>query len=117
MIVNQLTETLFQQINQSIRSAIDSKLDTGVYSAMKGIGMMSKSLGSAKIRGAPTFNGDALKKIRLDAKVKMKLPDDLEFTAYMEIRELDSQSVALDCIPSGAPAAEIILGAADVPLK
>ena len=117
VIVNQLTETLFQQINQSIRSAIDSKLDSGVYSAMKGIGMLSKSLGSAKIRGAPTFNGDALKKIRLDAKVKMSLPDDFDFTAYMEIRELDSQSVALDCIPSGAPAAEIILGAADVPLK
>lgn len=116
-IINQLTETLFQQINQSIRSAIDSKLDSGVFSALKGGGLMGSSLGSAKIRGAPTFNGDALKKIRLDAKVKMKLPDDLDFTAYMEIRELDSQSVPLDCIPAGAPAAEIILGAADVPLK
>jgi hypothetical protein len=31
VIVNQLTETLFQQINQSIRSAIDSKLDSGAF--------------------------------------------------------------------------------------
>jgi len=115
VIVNQLTETLFQQINESIRKSLDSTSE--IFSAMKGVGLMSSSLGSAKIRGAPTFNGDALKKIRLDAKVKMKLPDDLDFNAYMQISELDSQSVALDCIPAGAPAAEIIIGAADVPLK
>ncbi|MBI1839493.1 MAG: hypothetical protein HYR88_01400, partial [Verrucomicrobia bacterium] len=119
-IVNQLTETLFQQINQSIRNGLASQLGDakdGSFSAMKGIGLMSSSLASAQIRGAPTFNGDALRKIRLDAKVKFKLPDDLDFTAYMEIRELDSQSTPLDCIPPGAPAAEIIIGAADVPLK
>jgi hypothetical protein len=119
-IVNQLTETIFQQINQSIRNALSEQFAgarDGIFAAMKGPGLMSGSLASAQIRGAPTFNGDAMKKIRLDAKVKLKLPDDIEFNSYMEIRELDSQSVPKDCIPAGAPAAEIIIGAADVPLN
>ncbi len=120
VIVNQLTETIFQQINQSIRNSLSEQFAgarDGLFAAMKGPGLMSGSLASAQIRGAPTFNGDAMKKIRLDAKVKFKLPDDIEFNAYMEIRELDSQSVPKDCIPAGAPAAEIIIGAADVPLS
>lgn len=120
VIVNQLTETIFQQINQSIRNGLADNFagaKDGIFAAMKGPGLMSGSLASAQIRGAPTFNGDAMKKIRLDAKVKLKLPDDIDFNAYMEIRELDSQSVPKDCIPAGAPAAEIIIGAADVPLK
>ncbi len=119
-IVGQLTETLFQQVNQSIRNGLASQFAAAgdqAYAAMKGPGLMSGSFASAQIRGAPTFNGDAMKRIRLDAKVKFKLPDDLDFTAYMEIRELDSQSVPKDCIPAGAPAAEIIIGAADVPLQ
>jgi hypothetical protein len=40
----------------------------------------------------------------------------MNFTAYMEILELDSQSVPVDCIPAGAPAAEVTLGAQDVKL-
>ncbi len=119
-IVSQLTETIFQQINQSIRNGLSESFAgarDGIFAAMKGPGLMGGALASAQIRGAPTFNGDAMKKIRLDAKVKFKLPDDLDFNAYMEIRELDSQSVPKDCIPAGAPAAEIIIGAADVPLS
>jgi hypothetical protein len=84
---------------------------------MKGIGAMSQSLLSAKIRGAPTFEGDSLRRIHLDAAVQMNLPDEMHFNAYMDIKELTSQSVPLDCIPPGAPAAEVTLGAKDVPLS
>jgi len=34
----------------------------------------------------------------------------------MDIKELNSQSTALSCIPPGAPAAEVTLGAKDIPL-
>jgi hypothetical protein len=83
---------------------------------MKGAGAMGGSLLSAKIRGAPTFEGDSLRKIHLDSEIKMNLPDEMKFSAYMDIKELDSQSTALGCIPPGAPAAEVTLGAKDIPL-
>jgi hypothetical protein len=40
----------------------------------------------------------------------------MNFTAYMEILELDSQTAPLDCVPAGAPAAEVIIGANNVQL-
>ncbi len=118
-LLTQLMDTLFQQINQAIREGLAAQV-AGLAGAsdlipkvMKG---PSSSLAAAQIRGAPTFNGDALKKIRLDAKVQMSLPDQLTFNAYMEITELDSTTTPLDCIPAGDAAAEIKIGAVDVPL-
>jgi hypothetical protein len=115
-LLTQLMDTLFQQINQAIREGISTQLAGAtdlVPQQMKG---PSSTLAAAQIRGAPTFNGDALKKIRLDAKVQMSLPDKINFNAYMEITELDSSTTPLDCIPAGDAAAEIKIGALDVPL-
>jgi hypothetical protein len=83
---------------------------------MKGAGLVGQSLFAAKIRGAPTFEGDSLRKIHLDSEIKMKLPDDMKFTAYMDIEELNSQSTPVSCIPAGDSAAEIRLGTQEVPL-
>jgi hypothetical protein len=119
-LLNTLLDTLFQQVNQSIRNAIASQLvgaTDGDFKGMKGPGSFSSSLAAAKIRGAPTFNGDALKKIRLDADVELSLGDKIHFTAYMQITELDSQSTPIECIPPGDPAAEVVIGARDVPIE
>ncbi len=119
-LLNTLLDTLFQQVNQAIRNAISSQLVSatdGKFQPMKGPGSFSDSLAAAKIRGAPTFNGDALKKIRLDADVSLHLGDEIKFTAYMQITELDSQSSPIECIPAGLPAAEVVIGARDVPLE
>ena len=83
---------------------------------MKGGGLMSGSLLSAKIRGAPTFEGDSLRRIHLDAAIQMNLPDEMNFSAYMDIKELTSATTPISCIPPGAPAAEVTIGARDVPL-
>jgi Concanavalin A-like lectin/glucanases superfamily len=118
--LNQLMSTLFDEINRTIRNSLSSAISgaqDGVFQNMKGGGLLSGSLLAAQIRGAPTFDGDSLRAIHLDAAVQMNLPDAMNFTAYMDIMELDSQSVPLDCIPAGAPAAEITLGAKDVPLE
>lgn len=118
-LLNQLMDVLFDQVNRSIRDGLSSQIagaTDGAFQGMKGAGAMSGSLLSAKIRGAPTFEGDSLRKIHLDSEIKMNLPDEMKFTAYMDIKELNSQSTALSCIPPGAPAAEVTLGAKDVPL-
>ncbi len=118
-LLDQLMDVLFDQVNRSIRNALSSQIAgarDGVFGNMKGGGLLSGALLSAQIRGAPTFEGDSLRKIHLDAAMKMNLPDEMKFTAYMDIKELNSQSTALSCIPPGAPAAEVTLGAKDIPL-
>jgi hypothetical protein len=121
-LLTQLMDTLFQQINQAIREGLAAQLAGAmdlIPQPMKGpknSSNLSPTLAAAQIRGAPTFNGDALKKIRLDAKVQMSLPDEINFNAYLEITELDSTTTPLDCIPAGEAAAEIKLGAVEVPL-
>jgi hypothetical protein len=118
-LLNQLMDVLFDQVNRSIREGLSAQIAgarDGVFQNMKGGGLLSGSLLSAKIRGAPTFEGDSLRRIHLDSEVKMNMPDEMKFTAYMDIKELNSQSTALSCIPPGAPAAEVTLGARDVPL-
>jgi len=118
-LLDQLMDVLFDQVNRSIRKGLESFLagaGDGVFQNMKGSGLMSGSLLSAKIRGAPTFEGDSLRRIHLDAEMKMNLPDELKFTAYMDIKELNSATTPVSCIPAGAPAAEVTLGAKDIPL-
>lgn len=118
-LLDQLMDVLFDQVNRSIRNGLESFIagaGDSVFQKMKGSGLLSGSLLSAKIRGAPTFEGDSLRKIHLDAAVKMNLPDELNFTAYMDIKELNSATTPVSCIPPGAPAAEVTLGARDIPL-
>ena len=117
--LTQLTDVLFDQVNRAIREGLSSQLagaKDGEFTKMNGGGPMSGSLLAAKIRGAPTFEGDSLRRIHLDAAIQMKLPDDMNFTAYMDIKELTSATTPISCIPPGAPAAEVTLGARDVSL-
>ncbi len=116
-VVDQLMDTLFDQINEAIRDGLSDLItDTGDSTLQAVKGLASGSFLTAKIRGAPTFNGDSLRKIHLDAAVQVNIPDTMNFTAYMEILELDSQTAPLDCVPPGAPAAEVIIGANNVKL-
>ncbi len=117
--LTQLTDVLFDQVNNAIRDGLSSQLagaQDGAFKSMKGGGLMSGSLLSAKIRGAPTFEGDSLRRIHLDAAIQMNLPDEMNFTAYMDIKELTSANTPISCIPPGAPAAEVTIGARDVSL-
>ncbi len=116
-VLDELMDTLFDQINGAIRDGLAAQITDAQDGALQAVkGLASGSFLSAKIRGAPTFNGDSLRKIHLDAAIQLNVPDPMNFNAYMEILELDSQSVPLDCIPAGAPAAEITLGAKNVKL-
>ncbi len=119
-LLDQLLDVLFDQINRAIRDGIEKQVgqgNDGVFQALKGIGQMTQSLASAKIRGAPTFEGDSLRRIHLDGNIQMNLPDAMTFQAYLDIKELDSSSTPLDCIPPGAPSAEVTLGAKNIPLN
>ena len=121
-LVDQLMDSFFDQIDEAIREglstliddAIDSSSVLGDLAAVKNLA--SGSFLTAKIKGSPTFNGDSLRKIHLDANVQLSLPKPMTFQAYMEIKELDSQSGPVDCIPTGDSATEITLGTKNVKL-
>jgi len=116
-VLDQLMDTLFDQINSAIRDGLSDLITDAGDSTLQAVkGLASGSFLSAKIRGTPTFNGDSLRKIHLDAAVQVNVPDSMNFDAYMEILELDSQSTPVDCIPAGAPAAEVMIGANNVKL-
>lgn len=118
-VLNQLLCLLTDKINGAVRSAIEDYIaGTGdkIYQTMKGIGQLQKTLATAKLRGQPTFNGDSLDMIHLDADLEIKMPDAMHYNAYIEIKSQDSQSGALACAQGGDSAAEIILGANKVPL-
>lgn len=118
-VVDELMQTLFQQINGAIRGGLENQL-TGardsVFGGLKGPSFLTQTLLAAKIRGAPEFNGDSMRKLRLDADVQLNIPNEMKFGAYMQVLELDSASAPAGCIPAGGPAAEVTLGALNVPL-
>jgi hypothetical protein len=112
-----LMDTLFDQINGAIRDGLTDLITDNLDNTLQDVkGLASGSFLSAKIRGEPTFNGDSLRKIHLDAKVQVNVPESMNFDAYMEILELNSQTTPIDCIPPGPPAAEVTIGANNVKL-
>ena len=116
-LMDELMDALFGQLNSAIRDGLSDLITDAQDNTLQAVkGLAQGSFLAAQIRGSPTFDGDSLQKIHLDANIQLNVPDPMNFTAYMEILELDSQSVPVDCIPAGAPAAEVTLGAQNVKL-
>jgi hypothetical protein len=112
-----LLDTFFDQIDGAIRDALSDLITDSLDSTLQDVkGLASGSFLSAKIRGEPTFDGDSMTKIHLNAAVQVNVPQQMNFNAYMEILELDSMTTPMDCIPPGAPAAEVTVGANNVQL-
>jgi hypothetical protein len=120
-VLDELITVLTDQINSAVRSTVDNYLSGGgtgsVYTALKGLTDMQQNMFTAQVHGQPVFNGDSLRLIHLDANVKLNLPNEMSFPIYMEVREVDSQSGDIACVPSGDDAQEVVLGAKNVPLK
>jgi hypothetical protein len=108
-VIDELMDSTFDQINNAIRDDLTSLIANAADTNFAALKNMSTFL-SAKIRGAPTFNGDSLRKIHLNAAIQINVPNAMNFNAFMDIKELTSQSTPVDCIPPGDPAAEITLG-------
>jgi hypothetical protein len=113
--LDELMDDTFDQVNDAIRDGLSQAIDNADANFVP-CSNLSKLM-TAKIRGSPTFNGDSLRKIHLNASVQMDMPDPMTFNAYMEVKELCSQTVPVDCIPSGDAAAEVTLGAKNVTLN
>lgn len=108
-------DTTFGQVNEVVKGGLTSillELDTGFQDVL---GLFSAFMSSAGLDGYAIFNGDALRKVRLDAKFRWKVPEDTTFSAFLEINQYESGSDESPCGPLGKDTAEVILGALNVP--
>lgn len=107
-------DSLFQQINTIIKDVISQSL-AEVDKTINGfLGECSSVLGAGKINGYAHINGDALKLLRLDIYAQFKVPSEMEFNGYLQIKELDSEGTASACLPKSGKATEVTFGATDV---
>ena len=115
-VTNQLDNGL-QLVNGVLRDVIATRL-AEVDESINGeiLGPMSDMIGSGRLNGYAHIEGDSLSMLRVDGLFRLKVPDDLELKAYLQIRKLTSDNAG-GCIPAGATANEILIGAEKVPLK
>jgi len=114
-VYREAVDSVFQQLNGVIRHLIGqtlAQLDNTINSAL---GDLSDVIGAGQIDGHAIINGNSLKMLRLDGRFRWRVPEDMEFNAYLIIKELDS-SATPGCGFSGDTATEVTLGANDVEL-
>jgi len=118
--INSVTAELdsgLQQVNTALRDVIATQLaevDQSINQEV--LGPMSDMIGSGRLAGYAHIQGDSLTMLRVDGLFRWKVPEEMEFKAYLQIKQLTSDNTG-GCIPPGETANEILIGAEDVPLK
>lgn len=110
-------DSIFGEINKVIKKALSGLLSQ-VDDEINGmLGEVGKYLGSGSVIGSATFNGDALRKLRMDGKFDFKVPDDVHIEAFLEINQYTSKDTAPGCTqPTGSDSlTEVTIGALNVP--
>src|SRR6185436_9821354 len=95
-------------ISQSL-AGVDDKINGA-------LGDLSDYMGAGKISGHAVINDDALRYLRVDGHFEWKVPEKMEFNAFLEIKEIDSENTAPGCTYKGGTATEVTIGATDVDL-
>jgi hypothetical protein len=113
-LIQQGISTLFAEINRLMLDAVAEYLPTD--GAVQGfLDDLSALAVAAEITGYAQVNGDAIRKLRLDCALQMKLPDDFGFDGFVEINQLDSfGDDGCSFAGEGEYAAECIVGANNI---
>ncbi|HLS28131.1 MAG TPA: hypothetical protein VK041_05735 [Opitutales bacterium] len=118
LAVKEGIDTAFAQVNLVIKNLLGEYLSQ-VDDKINGfLGDLGDSLGAGSLDGFAHINGDALRLLRLDAHLQLKVPDDLEFNGYLQIKQLNSDGSG-SC-SSGDPTSvvnEVTMGAIGVPVS
>jgi hypothetical protein len=113
--MNEAVSSAFAVLNTIINRLLDDAIPAD--SSLAGLlGDVSGISAAGSIDGYAEINGDALRTLRLDAALQLKVPEDFEFNGYLEINQLDSfGDGSCSFAGEGEYAAEVKLGAVDVP--
>ncbi len=107
-------DSMFAEVNSTIRSVLSDALSEIDNSINKFLGPVSDAMGAGRMNGYAHINNDSLKLLRIDLHAEFKVPSEMQFNAYLQIKELDSESEENGCIGPGEKATEVRIGATDV---
>jgi hypothetical protein len=110
-------DSVFAMVEQAIREKITdlvAGLDLGEIDTSF-LSPLDEVCAAGEINGHAIILGNRLDLLRIDAKFEMKVPDELAFAGYLEIKCLNSQGNG-GCVYEGAEFHELTIGALDVPV-
>lgn len=110
-----VVSSTFGIVNEVVKASLTGifiDLDTGFGGVL---GAFSGSMAMAGINGHALFQGDSLRQVRMDAKVQWTVPNPSSFGGFLEINQYQSGTNSTACSDSGVDAAEVIIGAVNVP--
>ncbi|MCW1886810.1 hypothetical protein OKA04_18870 [Luteolibacter flavescens] len=109
-------DSAFAEVNRMCKELIKEALGP-IDDAINGlIGDVNAFLGAGSIDGYAHIQGDTLRKLRLDAEVQFKIPEEMKLHAFFEMNCYDSRSDGGGCVGPGEMQVEVKIGALDVPL-
>ena len=111
-------DSAFAEVNRVCRELIKEALGP-IDDKINGLlGDINSTVGAGSVDGYAHIQGDTLRRLRLDAMVELKVPDDLKLQAYFEMLCYDSSTDtgSAGCLEPGEQAVEVLIGAIDVPL-
>jgi hypothetical protein len=111
-------DSAFAEVNRMCRELIKEALGPIDDKINKLLGDVNDVVGAGSVDGYAHIQGDTLRRLRLDAMVELKVPDDLKLQAYFEMLCYDSttDTGSTDCLAAGKQVVEVRIGAIDVPL-
>jgi hypothetical protein len=118
MAMRSAIDSAFAEVSRMCKELIKEALGP-IDDAINGlIGDINSFVGAGSIDGYAHIQGDTLRRLRLDAKVQFKMPEEMELHAYFEMNCYDAGSTvgSAGCLEAGEQAVEVKIGAIDVPL-
>jgi hypothetical protein len=111
-------DTVFAEFSALMKRAVGASLGALEAEINPLLGEVSDYVGSGDIRGYAQFDGDSVRRLRLDGKFEFKVPEEMSLAAYLEIFVFRSGEnfPASACLSPGQVALEATIGAQGVPL-
>lgn len=118
MAMNSAIDSAFGEVSRMCRQLIQEALGPIDDAINELIGDVNDYVGAGSIDGYAHIQGDTLRRLRIDAKVQFKMPEEMELQAYFEMLCYDSETDvgSAGCLAEGEQQVEVKIGALDVPL-
>lgn len=116
MALNSAIDAAFSEITDLCRELIDEFLGP-IDDAVNGLaGDVNQYVGAGSLDGYAHIQGDTLRRLRIDAEVQLKVPDDMALKGFIEYNCYDSTTEGAACVAPGSQTVEVKIGAIDAPL-
>lgn len=111
-------DTAFAQVNVVLKNLLSSYLNEFDDTINGVLGDIDSVVGAGEVNGFAHINGDALRLLRLDAVLQLKVPKAMEFEGYFQLKQMASDGTG-SCSYSadGSLATEITIGTPGVPVE